>query len=96
VPKDLNVFKGFLVSLIKDERITVWHLGIILGIIQLAGNDIESPIFISRKLVMGLGHINNIGTYHKCIKELKAFGYIRYFPSFHPGIRTTVYLLQIS
>jgi hypothetical protein len=91
---NLNIFKGLLLSLSNDERITVWHIGTMLGIIQLA--LIEQPeanIYISRSKVMALGHINNIVTYHKCIKELIKFGYIAYTPSYHPGVRTIVKIL---
>lgn len=41
---------------------------------------------------MQLAKIGSIGTYHKCIKELMAFGYLLYQPSYHPGIRTQVQL----
>ena len=95
MPADLNIFRGFIESLVSDKRVTVWHMGMILGMVQLANGDkIEDPISISRKKVMQLGHINNIMTYHRCIKELQDFGYIKYYPSYHPGIRTTVYLME--
>lgn len=91
---DLNIFKGTILSLSMDERITVWHLGTMMGIIQLAVVEKpEAAIYISRSKVMALGHINNIVTYHKCIKELVEFGYIAYTPSYHPGVRTIVKLL---
>jgi hypothetical protein len=91
---DLNIFKGMLLSLSKDERITVWHIGTMLGIIQLAAESrLDAVIYISRSKVMALGHINNIVTYHKCIRELVEFGYITYTPSYHPGKRTTVEIL---
>ena len=90
---DLNKYKAFLFAVIKDSRITVWHMAALFGIIQLStDNDISAPIYISRKKVMELSHINNFVTYHKCIKELQEFGYIQYFPSYHPGIGSKVYL----
>ena len=92
---DLNIFRGFIESLVSDERVTVWQMGMVLGMVQLAnGNKIEDPISISRKKVMLLSHINNLMTYHRCIKDLQDFGYIKYYPSYHPGIRTTVYLIE--
>jgi len=92
---DLNVFKTYLLTMAKDERITVWHMAAIFGIVQLAtASDMQSPIFISRKKVMQLSHIRNIVTYHKCIKELQQFGYIRYIPSYHPAFGSEVYLLK--
>lgn len=91
---DLNIFKRLITTLVKDCRITVWHMGTMIGIIQLATeNNISACISISRRRVMECGHINNFVTYHKCIRELQEFGYIRYEPSYHPGIGSKVFLL---
>lgn len=90
---DLNIFKQVITALVKDCRITVWHMGTMIGIIQLATeNNLSASISISRRKVMERSHINNFVTYHKCIKELQEFGYIRYEPSYHPGIGSKVYL----
>jgi len=95
MPLDLNVYKNLLLALSKDEKVTVWHMAALFGIIQLSdSNDIKAPICISRKKVMELSHINNFVTYHKCIKELQKFGYIQYFPSYHPAIGSKVYILN--
>ncbi|HEY0055730.1 MAG TPA: hypothetical protein VGB63_10265 [Pedobacter sp.] len=69
-------------------------MAVIFGIIQLATNgNSKSPIFISRKKVMELSHINSFVTYHKCIKDLQQYGYIEYAPSYHPALGSKVYLL---
>ena len=92
---DLNIFKDLITALVKDCRITVWHMGTIMGIIQLATeNNLSASICISRRKVMERGHINNFVTYHKCIRELQEFGYIRYEPSYHPGIGSKVFLIS--
>ena len=94
VPPDLNIFKQFLLSVRRDSRITVWHIALMFGIIQLATcNDPLQPIFISRRQVMYFAHISSFVTYHKCIKELQEFGYIDYIPSYHPGIKSKVFVL---
>jgi len=88
---DLNLYRDLLRKLIVDNRITVWHMAMVFGIVQLSHcNDIAEPIYISRKKVMELSHINNFVTYHKCIKELQNFGYIKYFPSYHPAIGSKI------
>jgi hypothetical protein len=95
MPLDLNVYKTLLFALSKDERVTVWHMATLFGIIQLSKvNDLTAPIYISRKKIMELSHINNFVTYHKCIKELQELGYIHYFPSYHPGIGSRVHLVK--
>lgn len=94
MPRDLDIYKPVLKRMSADHRITVWHLALILAIIQLgSGEDINAPIFISRKRLIELSHIGSIVTYHKCIKELCAFRIIEYFPSYHPGIRTKVFFV---
>jgi len=93
---DLNVFEKPLKILIKDKRVNVWHLAMMFGIMQLATNDdLRNPIYISRRKIMEYSHINNFMTYHKCLKELQIFGYISYFPSYHPGIGSKIILKNI-
>jgi len=97
VGPDFNIFKSLLLSFAKDERITVWHMAIMFGILQLSKVDQTfNPIFISRKKVMELSHISSIVTYHKCIKELQEYGYIRYRPSYHPGIRSKIEIINLN
>ena len=92
---DLNIFKTCIATFVRDERITVWHMAIMQAIFQLATkNDASAPIFISRKRIMELAHILSYNTYHKCIDELQQFGYLQYVPSYHPGIRSRVFLLK--
>jgi hypothetical protein len=93
---DFNLFKSVLSSFTKDERITVWHMAVMFGIIQLAtSEDVHQPIYISRKKVMYFSHIKNIVTYHKCIKELQQFGYIQYEPSYHPAFGSKIHLIAM-
>jgi hypothetical protein len=33
---------------------------------------------------MHAAHIRSIATYHKIIRDLQAFGYLDYWPSYHP------------
>lgn len=90
----MNIFRDYLLFFTKDERITVWHMAVMFGIVHLATTvNREAPIYISRKKIMALTHINSIVTYHKCIKELQLFGYIHYVPSYHPAYGSKIYLL---
>jgi len=45
---------------------------------------------------MQLSHIRSIATYHKVIKELHAFGYIIYKPSYHPKKGSEISLRMVS
>jgi hypothetical protein len=46
---------------------------------------------VTRRELMAFSKIASVATYHKCIRELDAFGYIRYYPSYHPKLGSQVY-----
>lgn len=77
----------------KDERITVWHISLYTALLHLySESGSQNPFSITRKELMQLSHIHALATYHRCIRELEAFGYIGYAPSFHPQLGSLVYL----
>jgi hypothetical protein len=90
---DLTKAMGSLPLLCRDERIKVWHISAYMAIIQLwhQGNC-RNPIFVTRGRIMKLARIRSIATYHKYLKELEQFGYIKYIPSYHPGLGSQVFL----
>jgi hypothetical protein len=57
----------------------------------LAGGFVN-PIPISRMEIMLQTHIGSIVTYHKCIRQLRVFGYLIYAPSYNPFIGRYVHL----
>ncbi|MBM7420159.1 MULTISPECIES: hypothetical protein [Chryseobacterium] len=76
---------NFLQKISDDNRLNVWHIAIIVAIIQIAiAQDDKNRIRISRSKLMKKSHIKTIPTYHKYFKELQLFGYTRYTPSYHP------------
>jgi hypothetical protein len=44
----------------------------------------SNPFPVNRRMLMSYSRIASTATYHKCIKELETFGYIHYYPSYHP------------
>jgi len=86
-----------LEMLSSDDRLTVWHMCMYTAMLQIwFQSDCSNPFQISRSRILKLSHIGNIVTYHKCIKELVNFGYIKYFPSYHPLNGSKVFLFGIS
>jgi len=82
---DLKKAMVSLAAVCLDERINVWHISAYTAILQLwYQGDFRNPVFITRRKIMELSHIGSIATYHKCIKQLEQYGYIRYNPSYHP------------
>ncbi|QEC77282.1 hypothetical protein [Mucilaginibacter ginsenosidivorax] len=76
----------------RDQRLNATHNSLFTGLFILwQRNGFASPFAVTRKALMGYSKIASIATYHKCIKELDAFGYIRYQPSYHPKLGSQVY-----
>jgi hypothetical protein len=76
----------------KDERLNAMHVSLFTGLfVHWQRNGYASPFAITRKQMMVFSKIGSIATYHKCMKELDAYGYIRYQPSYHPKLGSQVY-----
>lgn len=41
---------------------------------------------------MKYAHTTALSTYHKYLKELQELGYVKYTPSYHPHVHSTVEL----
>jgi hypothetical protein len=76
----------------KDERLNATHISLFTGLfVHWQRSGLISPFAVTRKVLMTYSKIASIATYHKCIKELDAYGYISYQPSYHPKLGSQVY-----
>ena len=76
----------------KDERLMATHISLFTALfVQCQRNGFISPFPVTRKELMGYSRIASIATYHKCIRELDEYGYIRYQPSYDPVKGSLVY-----
>ncbi len=76
----------------KDLRLQASHVCLYTALFvcwQRAG--FCSPFSFTRKQLTAFSKIASIATYHKCIRELDAYQYIRYQPSYHPQKGSLVY-----
>lgn len=81
----------------QDSRLNVWHIALLAALyIVAAKQDKCKQIRVKRSEIMALSHVSTVPTYHKYFKELQDFGYIIYRPSYHPGVRSEIDLLQVS
>ena len=80
----------------RDERVHCLHVSLYMSLcyccLQAHGRQ---PFSINHRQIMQYARINGIATYHKGIQELQAWGYLRYEPSYHPVLGSSVYLLTI-
>jgi len=76
----------------RDDRLNATHLSLFNGLfVHWQRSGFTSPFAITRKAMMVFSKIASIATYHKCIKELDAYGYINYQPSYHPKQGSQIY-----
>lgn len=91
LPKD--IFEALYTNLLNDKRLSVCHCSIYMALILLwQKNELANPFPLSRKGIMELEHVHSIVTYHKCIGQLEAYGYIRNNPSYSYYDRSTINL----
>ena len=83
----------FYTSILLDNRINARHISLYMALFECWNkNNFQNPISITRHSIMPIAKISGIATYHKCIKELHEYRYIKYIPSFHPRFPSLVYL----
>ena len=88
-----DIFESLYNNFLNDNRLSVCHCSIYMALILLwHKNKLENPFPICRKEILELSHVHSIVTYHKCIKQLEAYGYIRYYPSYSYYNRSTIFL----
>jgi len=91
--RELTVFYD---AIKDDSRISTTYISLYMALFQLYNlNQFCNPVNITRVSLMDTAKISGLATYHKCIKDLHAFGYIQYFPSFNPAIGSRVFLLKV-
>ena len=93
--KHIPELTHFFSSIREDHRVGPTHISVYMALFQLYNlKAFQNPINITRTLVMNTAKICGLATYHKCIKDLHDFGYIRYEPSFNPRIGSKVWMLE--
>ncbi|MBN2743982.1 MAG: hypothetical protein JXR39_08820 [Marinilabiliaceae bacterium] len=84
---------NFLDMVKSDQRLTPQHITLYISLFYYWNRAyFQNPIPISRNEIMELAHIGSTHTYAKCIKQLHAWKYIRYVPSFNPQKPSMVHL----
>jgi hypothetical protein len=88
---------GFFDKVAKDKMLNPTHVSLYIALFQFWNiNRFRNPISISRDEIMRISKISSMATYHKCLKNLHALGYIKYEPSFNPYKGSHVYLFNFS
>jgi len=92
IVKELAGYSKLLKRMEKDSRLLPTHLSLFTGLfVCWQRNGFVSPFSVTRKTLMAFSKIASVATYHKCIRELDEYDYIRYQPSYHPKEGSLVY-----
>lgn len=90
----LKSFSVFFSAIEKDYRISSTHLGIFSALLHYGILEgFTNPIKAFSYQIMPIAKILASHTYHKHIKELSEYGYIRYEPSFKKNKPSCIYFL---
>ena len=70
----------------NDERIKQGHITLYLAFFQLWNRKFfKKTLTINRELIMERAKIKSKTTYHNHTRDLDAWGYLEYYPSYHPA-----------
>ena len=96
VPGDLSIkesqlIDNFLNRIKDDPRISMTHITTYLSLVHYyyaCGK--ANPIYVFTKQIMPTCKISGVATYHKSIRQLHEYGYIKYVPSYNRFIGSLV------
>jgi hypothetical protein len=92
IHQETEAYNKWVKRMGKDKRILATHVSLLTALfVCWQRSGFISPFAITRKTLMGFSKIASIATYHKCIRELDKYGYIRYQPSYDPVRGSLVY-----
>ncbi|MFD1616263.1 hypothetical protein [Gelatiniphilus marinus] len=70
----------------KDARIKQGHITLYLAFFQKWNREFfKKTITVNRELIMEKAKFRSKTTYHNYLKDLNNWGYLKYFPSYHPA-----------
>jgi hypothetical protein len=88
---------GFFDRIIPDRNLNPTHVSLYIALFQFWNiNRFKNPISITREEVMRICKISSKATYHKCMRDLNDFNYIKYEPSYNPYKGSLVILFDFS
>jgi len=84
---------GFYRAISEDSRIGATHISLYMAFFQCWNeNRFENPVTFTSRELMPMAKIDSRATYHKCLNDLVAFGYIEYVPSRSPLLKSRVFM----
>lgn len=84
-----DILNNFLLSVAGNPKILASHISLFSAILSCrkSGRD---AFRVNRRKLMELSKLRSTATYHKCIDDLVALGFINYQPSFDPILASKI------
>ncbi len=80
-----------------DMRLSPSHISLYAAILSMAcENGGHNPVAVYSRQLMRRSKISGPATYHRCLKDLQASGYIEYEPSFDKYRCSLIYLRPLN
>lgn len=90
---ELKLIADFIESVKEDPRISMAHISLYVSLVTYwYVNGRVNPMCVFSKEIMPACKISGVATYHRSIRELHAYGYIKYVPSFNHFLGSLVYI----
>ncbi|KXO01115.1 hypothetical protein LS48_01165 [Aequorivita aquimaris] len=86
---------AFFMTIAKDSRLNPTHISLYMALFNIWNiNRFPEDFIIIRDEIMKLSKIGSKSTYHRCLKQLDAWKYIRYIPSHNSfkGSRVSLFI----
>lgn len=92
----LLALSDFFQAIDNDPRITMRHIGLYAALLYIWETDgFKNPICLFSKEIMAVAKIFASASYHRYIKQLDEYGYIRYEPSFKKNQASKIYFKNL-
>jgi hypothetical protein len=89
-----SLLSKFLSAIDEDPRISITHIGIYVALLEKWRNqNYKGPLQVYSYEIMRLAKISASTTYHKIIRQLSLYGYVKYEPSYKRNQGSKVYIL---
>lgn len=86
----------FLIRASCDPRMGPHHIAIYIALFQSwCLNNGRNPIPVTQVRLREIAKVGRT-TYHKCMRELEEYGYIKYVRSYSPVLGSLVYLEEMD
>ncbi len=89
----LKPLSDFFSAIENDCRISITHIGIYAALLQYwSDHHFENPIHVFSYEIMRIAKISASTTFHKAIRELSEYGYLKYSPSYNHKRGSKIYI----